>query len=195
MKFFAPLLLAAVAQGADANWPAYLGDKAGSHYSELTLITPENVTQLQVAWTFHAGGADAQNRSQIQCNPLVIDGVLYGTSPDFQLIAVDASTGTEKWRFDAAREGLAKSGVNRGVVHWGSGDDASHVRFELAVQGKQVRLLVTHSRLATRDGMLSVSAGWHAHLDILRDRMEGREPDGFWRSHARLEAEYERRLT
>ena len=77
---------------------------------------------------------------------------------------------------------------------WGAGDDMSHVRFELAPQGKQVRLVVVHSRLATRDGMLSVSAGWHAHLDILRDRMEGRAPDGFWRSHSRLEAEYDRRL-
>jgi len=77
---------------------------------------------------------------------------------------------------------------------WGGGDDASHVRFELAPQGDKVRLVVTHSRLSTRDGMLSVSAGWHAHLDILRDRMDGRAPDGFWRSHARLEAEYDRRL-
>ncbi|RYD76564.1 MAG: pyrroloquinoline quinone-dependent dehydrogenase, partial [Verrucomicrobiaceae bacterium] len=124
MKFFAPLLIAAVAQGADTNWAAYLGDKGGSHYSTLTQITPENVTKLQVAWTFNAGGADPKDRSQIQCNPLVVDGVLYGTSPDFQLIAVDAATGGEKWRFDPAQEGLAKSGVNRGVVHWGGGDDA-----------------------------------------------------------------------
>jgi quinoprotein glucose dehydrogenase len=124
MKSFALLLILAAAQGADTNWPAYLGDKASSHYSALAQITPENVIKLQVAWTFQAGGADPQNRSQIQCNPLVIGGVLYGTTPDFQLIALDAATGTEKWRFDPAREGLAKSGVNRGVVHWGSGDDA-----------------------------------------------------------------------
>ena len=125
MKSLALLLtLAAAATAGDENWPAYLGDKASSHYSKLAQVTPENVSKLQMAWTFSGGGADAQNRSQIQCNPLVIDGVLYGTTPDFQLVAVDAAAGTEKWRFDPAKEGLAKSGVNRGVVHWGSGDDA-----------------------------------------------------------------------
>ena len=78
---------------------------------------------------------------------------------------------------------------------WGEPDDShSHVRFELDTKGAQVRLVVTHSRLATRDGMLSVAGGWHAHLDILRDRLNGRTPDGFWRSHTRLEAEYAQRL-
>ncbi len=77
---------------------------------------------------------------------------------------------------------------------WGEEDGASHVRFELATQGQQVRLVVTHSRLSGRDGMLSVAAGWHTHLDILRDRLLGREPAGMWRTHARLEAEYARRI-
>ena len=49
----------------------------------------------EVAWTYRAGGADPNNRSQIQCNPLIIDGVLYGTSPDLQLFALDAATGRE----------------------------------------------------------------------------------------------------
>ncbi|HEX5175447.1 MAG TPA: hypothetical protein VFV83_00380, partial [Chthoniobacteraceae bacterium] len=62
---------------ADANWPVYLGDKASSHYSPVGDITKENVSKLEVAWTYHAGGVDPSNRSQIQCNPLVIDGVLY----------------------------------------------------------------------------------------------------------------------
>ena len=77
---------------------------------------------------------------------------------------------------------------------FGSGEAPSQVRFELAEQRGQVRLVVIHSRLATHDGMLSVSAGWHAHLNILRDRMTGRTPDGLWRTHTRLEAEYAQRL-
>jgi hypothetical protein len=68
------------------------------------------------------------------------------------------------------------------------------VRFELSPHGGQVRLVVTHSRLTEREGMLSVAAGWHTHLDILRDRMDGRPPQGMWRTHTRLEAEYARRL-
>ncbi|WP_193213588.1 PQQ-binding-like beta-propeller repeat protein [Luteolibacter marinus] len=116
--------LLAVARAADVDWPAYLGDKASSQYSSLGQITPDNVARLEVAWTFRAGGADGENRSQIQCNPLVVDGVLYGTSPDFQLFALDAASGEEKWRFDPAGEGLPKGGVNRGLVHWGHGDEA-----------------------------------------------------------------------
>jgi uncharacterized protein YndB with AHSA1/START domain len=77
---------------------------------------------------------------------------------------------------------------------WGEDDGASHVRFELSARGDQVALVVTHSRLASRDGMLSVAAGWHAHLDILRDRLDGRTPEGLWRAHTRLEAEYAQRL-
>ena len=78
---------------------------------------------------------------------------------------------------------------------WGEDDASSQVRFELSTQGAQVRLIVTHSRLATREGMLSVAAGWHAHLNILRDRMTGHTPDGLWRTHTRLEAEYAQRLS
>jgi len=62
----APFLFVAPAfVAADANWAAYLGDTGGTHYSTLTQITPANVAKLQPAWTFHAGGADPKNRSQV----------------------------------------------------------------------------------------------------------------------------------
>ena len=124
MKLLAFLLSAFVASAADANWPAYLGDKASTHYSTLRQITPRNVAKLEVAWSFRAGGADANNRSQIQCNPLVIDGVLYGTSPDLQAFALDAASGRELWRFNPASiKGITKAGVNRGLVFWAAGKD------------------------------------------------------------------------
>jgi quinoprotein glucose dehydrogenase len=107
------------AAAADVNWPVYLGDKASSHYSALDQITPANVGKLEVAWTYRAGGVDPNNRSQIQCNPLIIDGVLYGTTPDLQLFALAADTGKELWRFNpAAEKGITKAGVNRGVTFW-----------------------------------------------------------------------------
>jgi len=124
MKTILPalLLLPFLATAADSNWSTYLGDKASSHYSTLKQITPRNVARLEVAWTYRAGGMDTNNRSQIQCNPLVIDGVLYGTTPDLQLFALDAVTGRELWRFNPASvKGITKAGVNRGLVHWGSG--------------------------------------------------------------------------
>lgn len=73
---------------------------------------------------------------------------------------------------------------------WGDGD----VTFELERQGDEVLLTVTHRRLADRASLLSVSAGWHAHLDILADRVAGREPGPFWSAWSRLRAEYETRL-
>jgi quinoprotein glucose dehydrogenase len=126
MKPAVLLLASALAvRAADADWSAYLGDKASSHFSTLRQITPHNVSRLEVAWTYRAGGADPNNRSQIQCNPLVVDGVLYGTTPDLQAFAVDAASGRELWRFDpAAGKAFPKGGVNRGLVLWGRGDEA-----------------------------------------------------------------------
>lgn len=71
----------------------------------------------------------------------------------------------------------------------------SEVTFELRPQGDGVLLVLTHRRLANREELLSVAAGWHTHLDILDDRLRGRTPPGFWATHMRLESEYEKRLS
>lgn len=79
---------------------------------------------------------------------------------------------------------------NRALAYsWG--ESGSEVRFDLEPKGDKVLLTVTHSRVVKHDMMLSVSAGWHTHLDILLARMEGREPEGFWRKVSRLKGEYE----
>ncbi len=70
----------------------------------------------------------------------------------------------------------------------------SEVRFELTRRGKQVQLILTHTRLSSRDGMLSVSAGWHTHLAILIARLDDADAPAFWRTFTRLEADYDRRL-
>src|SRR5579859_4854885 len=82
------------------DWPDYLGDKARTHFSALDQINNGNVRRLQVAWVYHAGDARDDNLSQIQCNPLVVGGVLYGTTPQLKLVALHADTGKQIWRFD-----------------------------------------------------------------------------------------------
>ncbi|MEX0645463.1 MAG: SRPBCC family protein [Parvularculaceae bacterium] len=72
--------------------------------------------------------------------------------------------------------------------------EISEVKFELASRGDKVRLLLTHSRLVKRDDLLSTSAGWHAHLDILEAKLAGKTPPPFWSSHTRLEGDYAKRL-
>jgi uncharacterized protein YndB with AHSA1/START domain len=74
---------------------------------------------------------------------------------------------------------------------WG---DDSEVTFELTPQGEKVMLVLTHRRLLDRTAMVRFGSGWHAHLDILLDHLNGREPRPFWSNHARLEAEYDKRL-
>lgn len=109
------------------NWAWYQGDAGANQYSSLDEINKNNVDQLEVAWTYHSGDIDPKNRSQIQCNPLVIDGVLYGTTPTLKLIALDAKSGAELWRFDPFSESEFKSfgmGVNRGLAFWKKGKDA-----------------------------------------------------------------------
>ena len=100
------------------DWPSYLGDKERSHYSPLKQINTRNVKKLEAAWTYQSGGARPDGRSQIQCNPLIMDGVLYGTSPELVLFSLDAATGKELWRFNPLRGGGDHQalGVNRGVV-------------------------------------------------------------------------------
>ncbi|MGH8033266.1 MAG: SRPBCC family protein [Luteimonas sp.] len=69
----------------------------------------------------------------------------------------------------------------------------SEVRFELAAHGDDVLLTVMHTRLDPAE-MRSVAGGWHTHLDILVDRLNGRTSGSFWTAYTRLETEYARRL-
>ena len=77
---------------------------------------------------------------------------------------------------------------------WDYEGQSSEVCYELAQQGDQVRLVLTHRRLGSYDEVISVSGGWHTHLDILDDVLSGREARPFWKTHTPLEAEYERRF-
>ena len=103
------------------NWEVYEGDDGKNRYSVLDQINRSNVDELEVAWTYQSGDARQNPPSTIECNPIIVDGVLYATSPKLKAFALDAATGEERWRFDPF-EGEDAHGVNRGVVYWESGD-------------------------------------------------------------------------
>lgn len=109
----------------DSDWGHYQGDPGSNQFSMLDQINIENVSDLEVAWVYHSGDSDEGGRSQIQCNPLIIDGILYGTSPKLKLLAIDALTGKELWRFDPFDSGydMFGMGVNRGLSLWQRGDE------------------------------------------------------------------------
>src|SRR5215470_2665879 len=106
MLFMRPLIavafvgwLVALAQtgAADVPWPVN-GGLDNIRYSPLTQIDRGNVARLQVAWTYDSH--DAFKSSEMQSNPIVVDGVLYATTPTLKVVAVNARTGKEIWKFD-----------------------------------------------------------------------------------------------
>lgn len=117
-----PLLGWAAATG-DLDWPVYGGDPGASRYTPLDQINRGNVHRLRVAWVYHTGDARLPDRSQIQANPIVVDGVLYATSPGLKAFALRAATGEEIWSFDPAATGPSVDHVNRGVAYWSEGSD------------------------------------------------------------------------
>ena len=77
---------------------------------------------------------------------------------------------------------------------WDFHDESSEVCYELTEKGDKILLVLTHTRLSSSDEVLSVSGGWHTHLDILVAILEGQDPLPFWKTHAELEAQYAERL-
>lgn len=70
-------------------------------------------------------------------------------------------------------------------------DGGSEVTFELSERGDEVLLTVTHRKLPSREEMLSVSGGWHAHLAVLEDQARGRTPRPFWSTWTALKGQYD----
>ena len=75
------------------SWPTYHGDYSGQRHSRLTQITPANVHQLTLAWAFQTGQAQ-----QIKATPILVNGVIYITTPD-NLWAIDARSARQIWRY------------------------------------------------------------------------------------------------
>jgi quinoprotein glucose dehydrogenase len=119
------------------TWPVYNGSKEGIKYSSLTQIDTNNVSKLKVAWQYNSGDADTLNYSQIQCNPIIVDSILYGVNPLMKLFAIDASNGKQKWVFDVKKfiEHSAKKSnfhnmINsRGVAYWTDGKADKRIFF------------------------------------------------------------------
>jgi len=109
------------------DWPVYGGNKAGNRYSSLDQINTGNVAELEVAWMYNAAEQpDPANPNQsakaIQCQPIVVNGILYGTTPDLKLFALNAATGKEIWKF-FPNVNNQRFNTSRGVMYWEKGSD------------------------------------------------------------------------
>jgi quinoprotein glucose dehydrogenase len=103
------------------DYPAYGGNKANNRYSPLTQINADNVNDLEVVWMYFANDTiKYPSRREIQCQPIVVDGVMYGTSSELNLFALNAATGEQLWKFEP---NSARIHANRGVMYWEAGED------------------------------------------------------------------------
>jgi quinoprotein glucose dehydrogenase len=143
---------------AQTTWYVYRGESSNA-YSSLDQINRDNVNRLEVAWTYHSGDAEKGNRSAIQCNPIIVNGMMYITSPKLKLIALDPSSGKELWKFDPFT-GAQATGVNRGVTYWESGNDkriffsaGSYLYALNADNGKPVSGFGVEGKVDLREGL------------------------------------------
>lgn len=165
-----PLIFSSCKQKNEANyeaWENFGGSKDNIHYSSLTQIDTSNVKQLHLAWTYHTNDADTINHSQIQCNPLVIDGVIYGTTPQLKLFALDAATGQQKWLFNPfdtiAGGKVAFFILNncRGVAYWTDHNNEKRILYTAgsdlysvnAVTGKADTAFGNRGKIDLHDGL------------------------------------------
>lgn len=104
----------AESHGGD-DWPHFGGDAGGSRFSQLADITPANVQRLEVAWTYRTGNPD----TPIEATPLKVDDTVYVCTGTNDVIALDAETGAERWRFrSGAERSAAIAKVCRGVAYY-----------------------------------------------------------------------------
>ncbi len=103
-------------KGSGVDWERSLGGGTSNRFSELRQIDRENVSRIEVAWTYRSG----DGAGNIQCNPVIVGGVLYTPTPGKHVVAINAATGVELWRF-SSKSLLGNESVSparRGLVYW-----------------------------------------------------------------------------
>jgi glucose dehydrogenase len=154
---------------APLEWPHYGGDAGGSRYSSLRQINRTNVLQLERAWTYHTGEIDksvgtGRDAFPFQCTPIVVDGVMYITTPNNRLIALDAATGREIWTYDPKldRAKIHNYVRSRGVAYWEGKTDQRRREARIFFGTNDGRLIA----LTAETGKPSPGFGQNGEIDL-----------------------------
>lgn len=126
---FSLMLACGPQQPTYLSWAKTGGGSENLKYSALQQIDTTNYAKLSVAWVYHTENNDSTKFGPMECNPIVVNGVLYGVSPKLKLFAVNAATGKEIWTFNPADSAANKTwhrtsvNMNRGVAYWENEND------------------------------------------------------------------------
>lgn len=158
-------------QVPDGDWPAYGRDAGGARFSPLKQINPENVRNLQLAWTYRTGEANSpsplRKKAAFEATPIFIDNTLYLSTPYNRIIALDPATGAEEWVYDP-EVNLSKrysEVTSRGVATW-SGTIAGGRRERRILLGTiDARLIALDAAI----GKLCPGFGDHGQVDLRKD--------------------------
>ncbi|HEY6341399.1 MAG TPA: pyrroloquinoline quinone-dependent dehydrogenase [Bryobacteraceae bacterium] len=168
-----PLAPQSAAPAPQVEWRYYGGDPGGSRYSPLTDVNPRNVGRLQQVWQWKHWETPLADYGTtpgfFENTPLMMDGVLYVTTPYNNIAALDAETGKELWRFDgeAYKLGQILSGSGwklRGTAFWRDGAklrvvlNSRHRLFLLDAQtGKPVPSFGDNGAVSLTEGLPRIS--------------------------------------
>ncbi|PYT74995.1 MAG: hypothetical protein DMG42_09640, partial [Acidobacteria bacterium] len=142
----------------DHEWRSYGHDPGGMRFSRLSQIDRANVQKLQRIWTYHTGETNwssfsgPQHIQAFETTPLMVDGVVYFTTPASRAIALDAETGKEIWIFDpfSGASGKRRSLQNRGVAYW-EGNSPAACGGERGKLDKRIFFVALNGRLFALD--------------------------------------------
>lgn len=154
-----------------ADWPAYGRDAGGARFSPLTQIHRGNVGQLKVAWTYRTGAeevnAAGKRNAAFESTPILVDGLLYLTTPYSRVIALDPSSGAERWTFDPqiALDRRYSEMTSRGVSAWPAVTDKKKVARRIFVATLDARLIA----LDAATGKAIADFGENGQVDLKRD--------------------------
>ncbi len=141
------------------DWAIYRGDKKSNQYSELAQINATNVASLKPVWEYHTGDP---NGPSMYSNPIIVEGLMYFTTPRLDAIALNAVTGKEVWKFESSQYNEDKKifrGRSRGVTYWEG------------AEGKRIFHFVNDRvyALDAKSGDLIKSFGDGGFIDLKRD--------------------------
>ena len=165
---------ASEASSQNSDWPAYGRDAGGARYSPLNQINRENVGKLKLAWTYHTGAEEVKaisaKNAAFESTPILVDGLLYLTTPYNRVIALDPATGAEKWTFDPQvplDRGYSEM-TSRGVSAWPAPSEKPDKR----KASRRIFVATVDARLIALDaatGKTFSDFGENGQVDLSRD--------------------------